>query len=72
MGYVIKYNSEAKVFHFHGLHQHNNYQSFRASAVNDLIQKINEDEDVLPKWLETENRLCPIVFMERLKTLIEI
>ena len=62
LGYSIKYDSQASVYHFHGLHQHNNYQSFRASAVNNLIQKINQDESSLPPWLETSKRLCPIVF----------
>ncbi len=62
LGYRIKYDSSASVYHFHGLHQHNNYESFRASAVNQLIQKINEESDELPSWLKTKNRKCPIVF----------
>jgi glycosyltransferase involved in cell wall biosynthesis len=61
--YKIKYDASACVFHFHGLHQHNNYQSFRASAVNNLIQKINDDDkNSLPTWLNEEERVCPIVF----------
>ena len=44
MGFEIKYDSSASVFHFHGLHQHNNYESFR-TAINKLIQKINEESD---------------------------
>tara|TARA_B000000475_G_scaffold262260_1_gene247656 strand:+ start:1396 stop:2652 length:1257 start_codon:yes stop_codon:yes gene_type:complete len=62
MGFEIKYDSSASVFHFHGLHQHNNYESFRATAVNQLIQKINEESDETPSWLKVENRICPIVF----------
>jgi glycosyltransferase involved in cell wall biosynthesis len=62
LGYNIKYDAQSAVYHFHGLHQHNNYESFRASAVNTLIQKINKDDRVLPSWLETQNRECPIVF----------
>ena len=62
LGLHIKYDSKASVFHFHGLHQHNNYESFRAAAVNELIQKIDEDPDELPFWLKTENRICPIIF----------
>ena len=63
LGYKIKYDSMASVYHFHGLHQHNNYESFRASAVNDLIQKINDDDkNSLPLWLSLEERSCPLVF----------
>ena len=62
LGLHIKYDSKASVFHFHGLHQHNNYESFRAAAVNELIQQIDEDPDELPLWLKTENRICPIIF----------
>jgi glycosyltransferase involved in cell wall biosynthesis len=63
IGYSIKYDSAACVYHYHGLHQHNNYVSFRASAVNNLIQKINEDDlKRLPRWLNIEERICPIVF----------
>ena len=63
LGYKIKYDSMASVYHFHGLHQHNNYESFRASAVNDLIQKINDDDsDSLPEWLYVKARVCPLVF----------
>ena len=62
LGFQIKYDSKASVFHFHGLHQHNNYESFRAAAVNKLIQKIDENQNKLPSWLKTENRICPIVF----------
>lgn len=61
-GFKIKYDSTAAVYHFHGLHQHNNYSSFRASAVNNLIQKIDNDNSHLPAWLETKERNCPIVF----------
>lgn len=62
IGYKIKYNASASVYHFHGLHQHNNYESFRASAVNSLIQKINDDDKIVPKWLEVNERVCPLVF----------
>ncbi len=63
LGYKIKYDSMASVYHFHGLHQHNNYESFRASAVNNLIQKINDDDkNSLPLWLSLEERSCPLVF----------
>tara|TARA_X000000950_G_C13850128_1_gene634107 strand:- start:470 stop:1735 length:1266 start_codon:yes stop_codon:yes gene_type:complete len=61
-GYKIKYDSTAAVYHFHGLHQHNNYSSFRASAVNNLIQKIDNDKSDLPPWLEIQGRKCPVVF----------
>ena len=62
-GYSIKYNAQASVYHFHGLHQHNNYESFRAAAVNNLMQKINgDDKNQLPSWLNIENRICPLVF----------
>jgi glycosyltransferase involved in cell wall biosynthesis len=62
IGYKIKYDASASVYHFHGLHQHNNYESFRASAVNSLIQKINEDEkNDLPEWFDISNRICPVV-----------
>lgn len=63
LGYSIKYNSAACVYHYHGLHQHNNYESFRASAVNNLIQKINDDDkNSIPLWLSLEERSCPLVF----------
>lgn len=63
LGYKIKYDSIASVYHFHGLHQHNNHESFRAAAVNNLIQKINKDEHhPLPEWLDVKERVCPIVF----------
>lgn len=67
MGYEIKYDSSAMVYHFHGLHQHNNYESFRASAVNSLIQKINEDKykDELPAWFDIKNRECPIIIYSK-------
>ena len=61
-GYKIKYDSSASVYHFHGLHQHNSHSSFRASAVNNLIQKIDNDISKLPSWLEIKERNCPIVF----------
>lgn len=61
-GYKIKYDSTACVYHFHGLHQHNNHESFRASAINNLIQKIDNDNSKLPSWLESKERNCPIVF----------
>ena len=48
LGFQIKYDSKASVFHFHGLHQHNNYESFRAAAVNKLIQKVDENQNKLP------------------------
>ena len=66
-GYKIKYDSTACVYHFHGLHQHNNHSSFRASAVNSLIQKIDNDDSKLPSWLETRERKCPIVFYGNVK-----
>lgn len=62
LGFHIKYDPRASVYHYHGLHQHNNYESFRASAVNNLIQKINDDYKNLPEWFELQNRICPIVF----------
>ena len=65
LGFHIKYDSKACVFHYHGLHQHNNYESFRAAAVNNLIKKIDDDYKVTPDWLEVENRICPIVFYGR-------
>ncbi len=62
IGYKVKYDASAAVYHFHGLHQHNNYESFRASAVNSLIQKINEDEkNDLPEWFDVSSRICPVV-----------
>ena len=65
LGFHIKYDSEACVFHYHGLHQHNNYESFRAAAVNNLIKKIDDDYNDIPSWFELENRICPIVFYGR-------
>jgi hypothetical protein len=63
LGFSIKYDANAGVYHYHGLHQHNNYESFRASAVNNLIQKINDDDsDSLPEWLYVKARVCPLVF----------
>ena len=62
LGLQIKYDSSASVFHYHGLHQHNNYESFRAAAVNNLIKKIDDDDKDSPTWLEMENRICPVVF----------
>lgn len=67
LGYHIKYDSKACVYHYHGLHQHNNYESFRASAVNNLIQKINDNYKEIPEWLELRNRICPIVFYGKSK-----
>ena len=63
LGYEIKYDSKASVYHYHGLHQHNNYESFRATAVNTLMQKINEDDykNKMPEWFDAKNRQCPIV-----------
>ena len=63
LGYKIKYDSMAGVYHFHGLHQHNNHESFRASAVNNLIQQINDDDkNSLPEWFDIQKRICPLVF----------
>jgi len=66
--YLIKYDSSASVYHFHGLHQHNNYESFRASAVNNLIKKINNDDTGdIPEWLKVNKRVCPLVFYGKVK-----
>lgn len=62
LGFSIKYDANAGVYHYHGLHQHNNYESFRASAVSSLIQQINDHHKDIPEWLEIENRICPIIF----------
>ena len=62
LGLKIKYDSKASVFHFHGLHQHEDYESFRAEKVNNLIKKINNDKNLTPEWLEVRNRNCPLVF----------
>ena len=62
LAFQIKYDSKACVYHYHGLHQHNNYESFRAVAVNNLIKKIDDSHINIPDWFELENRICPIVF----------
>jgi glycosyltransferase involved in cell wall biosynthesis len=60
--FQIKYDSKACVYHYHGLHQHNNYESFRAVAVNNLIKTIDDSHNDIPDWFELENRICPIAF----------
>ena len=67
LGFHIKYDPRAGVYHYHGLHQHNNYESFRASAVNSLIQKIDDHDKDIPEWFELRNRICPIVFYGKSK-----
>lgn len=59
--FFIKYNSKGCVYHTHGLHQHGTKESFRAHSVNNLIKKINSDEDKLPEWFDIDKRICPIV-----------
>ena len=59
--FLINYNSSGCVYHVHGLHQHGTNKSFRAQSVNNLIQKINNDENELPEWFNIKNRICPIV-----------
>lgn len=62
LGFQIKFDSKASVYHYHGLHQHNNYESFRAVSVNNLIKKIDNEHNNIPDWFDLENRICPIVF----------
>ena len=59
--YLIKYNSKGCIYHTHGLHQHGIKESFRAQSVNNLIKKINDDDDKLPSWFDIESRICPVV-----------
>tara|TARA_B100001057_G_scaffold473194_1_gene537329 strand:+ start:1636 stop:2898 length:1263 start_codon:yes stop_codon:yes gene_type:complete len=62
-GFILKYSSESKVFHFHGLHQHGKKKSFRADNVRDMISKISLNDDTkIPSWLKLSERKCPIVF----------
>ena len=71
LGFYIKYDPKACVYHYHGLHQHNNYESFRASAVNNLIQKMNDNYKDIPEWFELRNRICPIVFYGKSKNVAD-
>jgi glycosyltransferase involved in cell wall biosynthesis len=51
-GYKVYYSSKAEVFHHHGLHQHDAYQSFRAKSVVSVIDKTDPIKDlVFPKEL---------------------
>ena len=62
-GYKLKYSSDSKVFHFHGLHQHGKKSSFRAESVSNLIKDIsNTNKYSLPSWFDLKNRECPIIF----------
>ena len=67
-GYKIKYASTPKVFHFHGIHQHEKKNSFRSKNVNDLIKSLDSyDQEDLPLWLKNKERISPIVFYGDIK-----
>lgn len=43
-GKKILYNSEASVYHHHGLHQHGNIKSFRAIGVKEILQSLSKEK----------------------------
>jgi len=68
-GYKIFYNSEAEVFHFHGLHQKET-ASFRAESVNEVLNKIEKNYKInFPDELNIKLNELAIIFLTNNKTL---
>ncbi len=58
--YNLYYSSEASVFHYHGLHQHERKLSFRASSVISIMQKLDIDEHGFPDELKINMENIPV------------
>jgi len=61
-GHQIRYVSAARVYHYHGLHQHGSKESFRASPISKIIKGIdNSHKYEEPEFLKCENFSVPVL-----------
>ena len=60
-GYFLKYNPQAEVYHYHGLHQHGPTESFRAKNVSNITKTVlKENNSKIPDVLTSKDKVVPI------------